>query len=294
MTSFPASGLRRLRAGDEERVAELFVGTYGAARKIDADEIRAWLANEELEPEWLRILERDGEVVGYGDIWPHEGVLELDVAAPGHWDVFLDWAEHEASARGLRRVRLQVPHRHTLAAVVAARGYQEWRHSFTMEIELERPPAPSFPAGVGARPYRGEDADVLRAALNEAFSGDPFWQEVTPRTFREFYLRARGFEPGLWRLAWDGEELAGFSLAYAGRGGDASLGWIGQLGVRPPWRRRGLGEALVRASFHDLHARGFHRAGLGVDAANETGALRLYERVGMRQVRRSDNWRREL
>ena len=115
---------------------------------------------------------------------------------------------------------------------------------------------------------------------------------MSPAGFREIYLGARGFDPSLWLLAFDGDELAGCSLGYLERGTDTDLGWIGTLGVRAPWRRRGLGEALLRRSFAALHARGKRRIGLGVDAGNVTGALRLYERAGMRPVRRSDNWRR--
>ena len=79
-------------------------------------------------------------------------------------------------------------------------------------------------------------------------------------------------------------------LATAERVGDPELGWIGTLGVRPAWRRRGLGEALLRAAFAELFARGRRRVGLGVDTENVTGALRLYERVGMRPIRQNDNW----
>jgi len=144
------------------------------------------------------------------------------------------------------------------------------------------------------RRYGEGDGDALLATLNEAFADDPFWQEVTPSSFRAFYLGARGFDPALWLLAWDGDELAGLSLAYPEREADAALGWIATLGVRLPWRRQGLGEALLRLSFSDLYARGLRRVGLGVDAQNVTGALRLYERVGMRAIRRSDNWRRQV
>jgi len=116
----------------------------------------------------------------------------------------------------------------------------------------------------------------------------------TPASLREFHLRSRGFGPELFLLAFDGEELAGFALDYPVHGTDTGLGWVATLGVRAPWRRRGLGEALLHASFAALHARGLRRVGLGVDAQNVTGALRLYERVGMRQVRRSDNWQKHL
>lgn len=287
--------MRELRPDDAAEVAALFVRCFGEARLVDAEEIRSWLRNEEFEPAWLRVLEEDGHVAGYGDVWPQGDVLALDVAAPGNWDVFFDWAEREARTRGIGRVRVQIPHGHELADVASRRGYEPWRHSLTMEIAFDAPPAvPQPPAGLELRAYRDVDADSVCAAIDDAFAGDPFHRAVTPSAFREFFLRARGFDPILWLLAWDGAELAGLSLNYPEHGGDRSLGWVDTLGVRRPWRRRGLGEALLRRSFALLYERGLRRVGLGVDAQNVTGALRLYERAGMRQVRRSDNWQKSL
>ena len=65
---------------------------------------------------------------------------------------------------------------------------------------------------------------------------------------------------------------------------DPGEGWVGVLGVRRPWRRRGLATALLYASFREIRSRGKPMAKLGVDAANPTGATRLYESVGMRIV----------
>jgi ribosomal protein S18 acetylase RimI-like enzyme len=282
-----SSVLRQLREDDAEQVAALFVQAFGDARRLDADEIRSWLDNEELEPDNLRVLEEEGRVVGYGDVWPEEDVVQLDVAAPGRWEPFLDWAEQTA---GGRRTRLFVPDGHELAQLAERRGYRLGRSSYTMEVDLPVEGA-SVPEGIELRAYRGDaDAEPVRAALNEAFAEDPFWHTVSPSNFREFYVRQRGFEPGLWLLACDGGELAGVALAYSVRPGDPGLGWLGTLAVRPAWRRRGLGEALLRASFAALYDRGFRRAGLGVDTENVAGALRLYERAGMRPIRRYDNW----
>ncbi len=290
------SSLRRreLREEDAQDVARLFVETFGSARQVDPSEIRSWLRNEEFEPGWLCVLDDGGDVVGYGDIWPHEDVLELDAVAPLHWDVLFDWAEDEARRRGIPRVRIQIPHEHALAQVVQARGYAPWRYSLRMEIDLREPPSVELPDGLRLDTYRDEDDEPLRAALNEVFADDPFWHEVSPSTYREFYLRARGFDPLLWLLARDGDEFAGFALNYPVHGTDDELGWVEALGVRAAWRRRGLGEALLRSSFGVLFERGLRRVGLGVDGENETGARRLYERAGMRQVGRSENWAKDL
>lgn len=284
---------RELHESDAEEVAALFRSAYGDERPIDPAEIVSWLHNAELEPEWLRVLELDGRVVGYGDIMIDNEEVVFDAAAtPGHWQTFFDWAEERARAEDARRVRVLLPAEHQTEALAKGRGYRLWRSSYTMNVVLPDvpPKVPPPPNGITFRPYHHGDEDRLRAAINEAFAGDPFFHEETPGRFREFYLRARGFDPSLWLLAWDGQELAGFVLAFPERVGEPDLGWIGSLGVREPWRRRGLGDTLLRTAIGELHARGLRRVGLGVDAENETGALRLYERAGMEVVRQGNNW----
>ena len=59
------------------------------------------------------------------------------------------------------------------------------------------------------------------------------------------------------------------------------MGWVEELGVRRSWRKKGLGLALLHHSFAEFYRREKHSVGLGVDAENLTGALRLYERAGM-------------
>jgi mycothiol synthase len=55
--------------------------------------------------------------------------------------------------------------------------------------------------------------------------------------------------------------------------------------VLAPFRKRGIGRALLERSLREFRRRGVEVAKLEVDAANETGATRLYERVGMRVER---------
>ncbi|HEY2979672.1 MAG TPA: GNAT family N-acetyltransferase, partial [Anaerolineales bacterium] len=107
----------------------------------------------------------------------------------------------------------------------------------------------------------------------------------TPGTFERWqhWLTGRpDFDPTLWLIAYDtssagGDQIAGYSLCKYRMG----IGWVGTLGVRRSWRKQGLGLALLYASFGELYRRGKPVIGLGVDAANPTGATRLYQKVGM-------------
>ena len=68
-------------------------------------------------------------------------------------------------------------------------------------------------------------------------------------------------------------------------GPDDDMGWVSSRAVCRPYRKRGLGEALLRRSFTILHGKGKKRVGLGVDATSLTSATRLYEKCGMRQYK---------
>lgn len=158
-------------------------------------------------------------------------------------------------------------------------GYKLIRYHWMMEINLtEAPNVPSFPAGIELRPFEREThAYLVFQAEDEAFRDH--WGHV-PGHFENWQLRKLGreeFDPALWHIAWDGNQIAGYAQTRYRNG----VGWIGNLGVRRPWRKRGLGEALLLHSFHEFYKRGTTRIGLGVDASNPTGATRLYQKVGM-------------
>ena len=64
--------------------------------------------------------------------------------------------------------------------------------------------------------------------------------------------------------------------------------------MRRPWRKQGLGLALLRHAFNEFYRRGKRKVGLGVDAQNLTGALRLYESAGMRIDQAYDTYEKEM
>ena len=162
-----------------------------------------------------------------------------------------------------------------------AEGYRPIRFSWRMEINLEEAPrAPIWPTGIELRPFVLEQHNhVIFEADEEAFSDH--WGH-TPSTFEHWQHHVSGredFDPSLWFVAWDARsaEIAGYSLCRYRMG----HGWVGTLGVRRPWRKRGLGEALLLHSFGEFYKRGMKTVGLFVDAQNPTGATRLYKKAGM-------------
>ncbi len=284
--------LRALRDEDADAVAQLFFEAFGDARRMDGNEIREWLRNEALQPENLRVLVEEGEVVGYGDIWNAGGTVDLDAAAPGRWGEIFDWAEERARVEGAERVHSFVTG-HELEEVAEARGYRPIRASYTMEIDFgDDVPRPTDEIdGIELRGYRHPaDEQRIYEAQEEAFADHWGHNPQTIEVWREFSVKQLNFDPSLWFLAWDGEEIAGLALNFAERSGDPGYGWVGTLGVRRAWRRRGIGEALLRHSFRALHERGQRRVRLAVDAESLTGATRLYERAGMQVIRQMDTW----
>ncbi len=176
-------------------------------------------------------------------------------------------------------------------AMLEAQGYTLMRGFWRMAIDLtEPPPAPHWPPSIALRVFvPGQDEHATFDAVEEAFQDH--WGHV-PQDFNTWVERTRrdNFDPGLWFLALDGDQIAGVALCRHNLG----MGWVGTLAVRRPWRRAGLGMALLRHAFAELYRRGERRVGLGVDAQSLTGATRLYERAGMRVTLHAAVYRKEL
>ena len=86
------------------------------------------------------------------------------------------------------------------------------------------------------------------------------------------------FDPETCFLVVAGDELAAASICW-------TSGFVKDLVVHESWRRAGLGESLLQLAFRTFQERGASGVDLKVEAQN-AGAIRLYERVGMRVVER--------
>jgi ribosomal protein S18 acetylase RimI-like enzyme len=174
----------------------------------------------------------------------------------------------------------------------ACKGYRRVRSFFRMVVTHDTPPEPAtWPAGVEIGPLAlAQDGRAAHAAIEEAFSHE--WG-FRPAPYDEWLeTRLEGMDPVLSIVVHDHGEVAAVTLNASKHWGDS--GWIGYLGVRPAWRKRGLGRALLLASFREFWERGERTVALAVDVENPTGALRLYESVGMHPLWQADLWQKEL
>ena len=171
-------------------------------------------------------------------------------------------------------------------------GFKEVRRSWRMEIEMSNAPcAPEWPNHVTIRPFKpGQDDWTVYEAVEEAFQDHWGHMEGSFDEWKHWTIERENFDPSLWFLAFDGEEIAGASLCTY----QMDDGWVDTLGVRRLWRRKGLGMALLIHSFNDFYRRGKYKVGLTVDSQNLTGATRLYERAGMHVARTYISYEKEL
>jgi mycothiol synthase len=271
--------------------------------EFSAAELRTWLSSPKVDLQQdIRVAEADGMLVGYGDVDPlgadpvrwwtsikvHPDADDLE-AVIGE---LVRWAEQRAG-RGILRV-WNPSAIEGVGPAFERLGLHPSRYSYRMAIEFDGEPEPAaWPEGISVRTFRSGEGHAVYDAFCEAWVDTWEPEEEPYEEWAHWTVEREGFDPSLWFLACEGEEIAGFSLCRPSET-RPDTGVVNLLGVRRRWRRRGVGEALLRHAFVEFHRRGFPRVALGVDAESPTGAPRLYERAGMHVVRRVDFYEKEL
>jgi mycothiol synthase len=284
MSSLPDGiSSRPLRQDDAAQVAELleeYERALGHKPSISERDVSSWWLRTNLdEDSWL--LEEGGAALGGGwldrlDDFAFAGAAVRPSATGrglGSW--LVEHFEEHARANGIPLLRqMTMADDKAALELFQARGYREARRHWEMAIELEEePPAP--PEGVVVDTFREEEAREFHDATREAFADEWGFQALP---FEEWWNMRKDDDQSLWFVIRDGERVVAYARCEAGRHGG---GFVGMIGTRKAWRRRGLGLALLQHAFREFYARGIRRVTLGVDAENATGATRLYERAGM-------------
>jgi mycothiol synthase len=248
------------------------------------------------------IVENGPTIVGYGHVWDEApgrlsgfAFVHPDHVGRGIGTRLAELVEARAAAKapgGGRLYSAVLAQDEVGAGLLARRGYSWARRFWHMEIELagyREEPTP--PVGVELRPVNGErDLRHVHRLLEEAF--EDHWDHA-PTSYEEFLdlnVRGEDFDPSLWFMALEDGEPVGAVCGNA----HPDRGWVDEVGVRRSHRGRGVGSALLRACFGAFASRGLPRARLNVDSDNPTGAVSLYERVGMHVVSSFDLWERAL
>jgi ribosomal protein S18 acetylase RimI-like enzyme len=309
MTALPDGWtLRRPTPDDVPAILELAHASDVAAvgePDFTAEEVREALTEPNTDPArdcWL-VVEAGGRVVGWGYphnptggdrdfievyVWPEEGLpAQRPLLA-----LLMERMTERAAELGHDEYVVRagaIPTEKPYIEALTDAGFVFVKQHARMQMSLAGVPAtvPEPPAGVTIRPVRPADEGEMRrfhAVIEQAFRDSDHLS-----TGYDDWRRQVDAEPVIsydeWFVAEVDGEIAGVlqssdSGAEEDEGG-VKEGWVKRLAVLRAYRRRGLGEALLRRAFATYAGQGRRRVGLGVDMANPTRAARLYRAVGM-------------
>ena len=310
----PSLKLRATAWADVHAVADLIY----AVCEADGD-ITVATSAEELEHAWKEegfnpetdafvVETQDGRIVGYEELFNEQAHADLNAdyyvhpafKGMGIGEALFERTEARAhEMMSLADPELRVFIRTTVdnkdetgKNLFKSLGYAPVRYSWRMDIQLDAPPlVVQMPEGIELRPFdREAHARLVWQAQNESFREHWGSHDISFEEWQFSRFEKASFDPTLWLVAWDGDQIAGFSQNRFRMG----VGWVGTLGVLKPWRKKGLGLALLRTSFAEFYKRGMKTIGLGVDASNKTGATRLYQGAGMRIASEFVTFEKEL
>lgn len=313
--------LRHLRAPDDLQDMNTIANAIRRAEGTDFSTTDEQFARFYADPPGsdpatdVAVAEIDGQIVGYGRAAWHEELtgiriyevipfLDPTLAGSELFVALVDALEARA-----RLIAADHPsgekHFETFGgdlaperdALLRAHGYEPIRYFYSMlRPTLDDLPDAPLPDGLEIREVLPEHLPAIWAADQEAFRDHWGFVPGTDADYQRFAGDPVTGDTSLWRIAWDGDEVAGQVRSFISEDENERLGRrVGHtefISVRRPWRRRGLARALIAASFPLLRARGMTQAALGVDTENPSGALRVYEACGYVRVSRTTTYRK--
>jgi mycothiol synthase len=268
----------------------------------------------------MLMVEVDGDLVGYNRVWWaqyegdarvywHIGFLAPEWRGKGIGRATLGWLEDRLRAIAAGHHDYDGPRAFQTdaagtqadrEALLRQAGYEPVRYGYSMVRPLADPIEVSpMPEGLEVRPVPPEKYRAVWQADTEAFRDHWGFVEPTENDYQNF-ITSPEFNPALWRVAFDtaSGEVAGMVLNFVNQAENQEYnrkrGYTEGISVRRPWRRRGLARALLTRSLQMFKDMGMTEAALGVDTENVSGALRLYESVGFKVVKRDSLWRKPM
>jgi mycothiol synthase len=285
----------------------------------DPELLRLDWKNEGFNPETdLRLVfAQDGTLAAFAECWlnsePPVHPWIFGCVHPDHWGRgigghIVTWAEDHARL-ALERCAPELrvaprsgaeAHNEKGIALFEGLGWRHIRSYYRMVADLHAAlETPVFPEGIVVRPYNPEtEFELVYRTFTETFKDHfGFLEQPFEKGLAEFkhnFVDEPGYDANVWFVAMHKDEMVGVCICRPEDAEDAEAGWVSELGVRREWRKHGIGYALLKHAFLSFQAAGKKRAGLGVDASSLTGALKLYERAGMRVQRQFNQYEKEF
>ncbi len=261
------------------------------------------LTNCDLDTDLL-IAERDHEVVAYrrvlwwieeatGDrVLAHVGWVHPEIRQRGVGAAMVRWsesrlrdvvAEHPSDRKHVFEGWAEAVEREATADLIEA-GYEITETYAEMQRSLADPiDDHPLPAGLEIRQVTSSDRRAVWEADQEA-NRDHVGFTPGTETDYEGFVGLRTMAPELWKVAFDGDRIAGQVLNYVDSAENEALGrlrgWTEWISTQRPWRNKGVAKALITESMRMFEGMGMTEVGLGVHTTNPTGAYQLYEGLG--------------
>jgi mycothiol synthase len=320
--AIPGLTFRTIRGDEDYAVIVEIINVYDAANQTGEIVTLEWLTNFyrtafNFDPRRdVLLAEIDGRPIAYGRRWYRQlddgtrlygtvGCILPEWARRGIGRAMLHYSEARAREiavthpdTGPRYYQSAAADSEVAAdALLISEGYQITRNFHQMvRPDLDNIPDLPLPAGLEMRPVTSDHYRAVADAMNEAMRDHWGHSEATEEEFQRL-IHGPHFQPELWQVAWAGDEVAGGVWTYIDHEENAHFkrlrGWTDPIGVRRPWRKQGLASALIARSLRTLKEHGMTEAALGVDTENLSGALRVYEQLGFRAVKRfASYWKR--
>ncbi len=291
----------------------------GVERATTVEDIaRTYRHLENCDPQTdMLFAEVDGQVIAYGRLWWDDladgmrlyhpfGFLHPEWRGKGIGRAM--WAAGEMRALEIAAAHpTEMPKsfqvepfdsERDMIVLLESRGYQPVRYEAHMVRDLGEPfPAAPLPAGLEVRPVKPEHIRPIFAASNEAFRDHWGIRDESEEEYKS-EIESPDFHPELWKVAWDGDQIASVIHNFIDQDENEEYqrkrGYTEGICTRRPWRKMGLARALLVQSMQMFKEMGMTETALSVDAENISGARRLYEGVGYRQVKQMTIYRKPL
>jgi mycothiol synthase len=259
----------------------------------------------------------DGRIAGFEFVFSGDnrmratawGKVHPDWRDMGIGSALIEWAVQRASQHVGRvpadarvSVAIHVFHQDGKSIkLLEDRGFKYLRSTFVMRRDFDDSNVTDATLPDNYRLVSFAEFPDLRAFIDvqrDAFRDHWGWIE-TPiedemQSWQHLIDTGPDFDPNFWWLAFEGEQPAGVIMTMTESHFGNDVAWVGVLGVRRNYRKRGLASGLLKYAFNAHKDRGAKGIALSVDASSLSNAVALYERAGMVTVEQRDAYELEL